>query len=77
MTMPHLMNCTHQGKGWCLDCVKALHDEKERMAEALTLIAQAAHYPADSNPDLAGQPDRYEKLVERLGQMAHDALRGV
>lgn len=24
--MPHLMNCAHQGKGWCLDCVKTLHD---------------------------------------------------
>lgn len=29
MTMPHLMNCPHSDEGWCLDCVKKLHDEKE------------------------------------------------
>jgi hypothetical protein len=29
MTMPHLMNCSHSEDGWCLDCVKKLHDEKE------------------------------------------------
>lgn len=22
MTMPRLMNCPHQGDGWCLDCVR-------------------------------------------------------
>lgn len=27
MTMPHLMNCGHSDEGWCLDCVKAMHDE--------------------------------------------------
>ena len=31
MTMPHLMNCDHSVDGWCLDCVKELHDEKERL----------------------------------------------
>lgn len=25
MTMPHLMNCSHQGEGWCLKCVKRMH----------------------------------------------------
>ena len=35
MTMPHLMNCDHSGSGWCLACVKALHDEKEAIREAL------------------------------------------
>lgn len=33
MTMPHLMNCGHGDAGehgWCLDCVKKLHDEKEK-----------------------------------------------
>lgn len=29
MTMPHLMNCSHSGDGWCLECVKALHDDFE------------------------------------------------
>lgn len=25
MTMPHLMNCEHQGEGWCLHCVNNLY----------------------------------------------------
>ncbi len=29
MTMPHLMNCNHSDDGWCLDCVKELHDKYE------------------------------------------------
>jgi hypothetical protein len=24
--MPHLMNCGHSDEGWCLDCVRELHD---------------------------------------------------
>jgi len=34
MTMPHLMNCSHSDDGWCLDCVKELHDEKEKLESA-------------------------------------------
>ena len=34
MTMPHLMNCSHDSDGWCLDCVKKLWDEKQAIAEA-------------------------------------------
>jgi hypothetical protein len=34
MTMPHLMNCEHSSNGWCLDCVKMMHDRlQERLAE--------------------------------------------
>lgn len=39
MTMPHLMNCSHAGDGWCLDCVKAEWERREaaeaRLHEAL------------------------------------------
>jgi hypothetical protein len=35
MTMPHLMNCEHQGGGWCLDCVKKLQHEKEQQCQML------------------------------------------
>lgn len=28
MTMPHLHNCPHHEDGWCLSCVKQLHDER-------------------------------------------------
>lgn len=30
MTMPHLMNCPHQGEGWCLQCVNNLVLETAR-----------------------------------------------
>lgn len=29
MTMPHLMNCSHRGDGWCLECVGKLQAEVE------------------------------------------------
>ena len=29
MTMPHLMNCQHSDSGWCLECVKKMHDDYE------------------------------------------------
>jgi hypothetical protein len=29
--MPHLMNCGHSDDGWCLDCVRELHDSAERL----------------------------------------------
>ena len=29
MTMPHLENCRHIETGWCLSCVKKMHDELE------------------------------------------------
>lgn len=35
MTMPHLMNCGHSDDGWCLDCVKAQHDELAALREAV------------------------------------------
>lgn len=37
MTMPHLMNCCHSGDGWCLDCVKDLHDEKEELEKKVRI----------------------------------------
>lgn len=33
MTMPHIMNCEHSEEGWCLDCVKKMHDEMEKAVE--------------------------------------------
>jgi hypothetical protein len=39
MTMPHLMNCDHSDSGWCLDCVKKLHDEwEERFTDAVSNV---------------------------------------
>ncbi len=31
MTMPHLQNCDHSENGWCLDCVRKLHRDTERI----------------------------------------------
>lgn len=42
MTMPHLMNCPHSCEGWCLECVKELHDEGEaRYEDYLKLLPLA------------------------------------
>lgn len=42
MTMPHLMNCSHQGEGWCLDCVKQLQQEVEKIQVECVSYATAA-----------------------------------
>lgn len=34
MTIPWLMNCGHQDKGWCLACVAAQGEELCRLKEA-------------------------------------------
>ena len=41
MTLPHLMNCSHSGEGWCLDCVKELHDQWEMTAEREAKLREA------------------------------------
>ena len=33
--IPHLMNCAHQGDGWCLKCVDSLQKDLEQAREAL------------------------------------------
>ena len=30
MTIPHLMNCSHSGDGWCLDCVAELQSNEDQ-----------------------------------------------
>jgi len=35
MTMPTMMNCAHKAYSWCLDCVAALGEERERLRAAL------------------------------------------
>ena len=50
MTMPHLMNCSHSFDGWCLSCVKELHDETERIRtlwnDALPVLYAAGEFCA-------------------------------
>lgn len=33
MTMPHLTNCSHQGEGWCLECVAGLQARLDAKGE--------------------------------------------
>jgi hypothetical protein len=42
MTMPHLMNCEHQGEGWCLACVGKLQDEFQKVCDAVADIDATA-----------------------------------
>jgi hypothetical protein len=35
MTMPHLMNCSHQDQGWCLGCVKEEWERTQRLTDVL------------------------------------------
>jgi hypothetical protein len=67
MTIPWMMNCSHQGEGWCLDCIG-------RMATALEQIREMGQHPADAAPGLIGRPDRWERLVEEMAQVAAEAL---
>jgi hypothetical protein len=41
MTMPNLMNCPHQGDGWCLSCVNDLRHERDVMARHRTELRAA------------------------------------
>lgn len=51
MTMPHLMNCSHSETGWCLDCVKELHDEHEQSGDTLrTLFSDIAFFETTADP---------------------------
>ena len=62
MTIPWLMNCGHNGDGWCLDCVKRQHAELEaaeaRVAELEGWISQ------DGLSVLIEERDRYRAALE-------------
>jgi hypothetical protein len=36
--MPHLTNCAHSPDGWCLNCVKELHEKLEKQFEVFKLL---------------------------------------
>lgn len=54
MTMPHLMNCQHSHDGWCLRCVKELHDAAEGTMHALKFLLTVV----DNDITLNGPRDR-------------------
>jgi hypothetical protein len=64
--MPHLMNCPHQGEGWCLECVGALQAELERTRVSLHVESAAADAEAtfanELNADVAALRARVAEL---------------
>lgn len=40
MTMPHMMNCSHEDVGWCLNCVGELEDECNDLRTALRSVCK-------------------------------------
>lgn len=51
MTMPHLENCAHSDDGWCLNCVKQLHDEGEERADTLEkLLSDVGFFETTADP---------------------------
>ena len=51
MTMPHLMNCAHSETGWCLECVKDLHDECHERADTLDkLLSDIGFFETTADP---------------------------
>lgn len=64
MTMPHLMNCQHSEDGWCLECVKGIEKERERLfdlnecLEKLLVCYRLGKHPSDK---LLDKIDRLKK----------------
>ena len=36
--MPHLENCLHSPEGWCLQCVKELWEEKDKLENDIMIM---------------------------------------
>jgi hypothetical protein len=65
MTMPHLMNCPHSAEGWCLDCVKELHDWFQAQVEQfMTADSKAVAALQAENKMLIGLLRRAELALD-------------
>lgn len=51
VTMPNLMNCEHDGEGWCLSCVIAQNAEVVRLNSVLQAIVEHHDYERKSASD--------------------------
>jgi hypothetical protein len=49
MTVPWLMNCPHDDKGWCLDCVVALGNAADEARSLCQWIAETPHVRGSIN----------------------------
>jgi len=70
MTMPHLMNCDHSDEGWCLDCVKQMHDELERERDEARTAAKTLYVnmppPSISGNIIYDAPRRWSWIKEAI-----------
>ena len=67
MTMPHLMNCNHQDEGWCLDCVKEMHDSSKMIIKAMRKFM-----PHVTAKDIAQADTETAKYLEDLRNKYND-----
>ena len=67
MTIPYLMNCSHSDEGWCLEFVRNLGEENERLDEHLECakkrIYQLISAYIHENPRPDCPPDRKFRTV--------------
>lgn len=64
MTMPHLMNCSHQGSGWCLECVKGLQEDRDKVECVLMQIEDIAN----NYVGYGGEPTTLEGWIEEYNE---------
>ena len=74
MTMPHLMNCSHSGDGWCLDCVKKLWEENDQARQRLENVRSKWHKEALVFEQLLGNGSRIAKVFRRCIGDAHSVF---
>lgn len=63
--MPHLMNCEHQGEGWCLKCVAELHDEATLAQTHVAALQQQISDPT-------AETEKLKKCIAALDAIAAD-----
>jgi hypothetical protein len=62
MTIPTMMNCSHQGEGWCLNCVQVLQEQFSvavERAEAWEAIALSVRLQCGLVMELLGESQGY------------------
>jgi len=62
MTIPWMMNCSHDGDGWCLACVREIAEENEK----LTLANKALQ---KENDELKAKADVRHCTVDENGNL--------
>jgi hypothetical protein len=80
MTIPWLMNCPHDGSGWCLDCVRELAEERNALRDTVDKLPKTADgvpiVPGmtveviDRDPDTLKPTEKF--LTRRVLSFAHD-----